>query len=95
MKQIILTNNTVVPVIPTRDFRTSYTPRIQPRRALNSVWRFKPDDRVFVRGWSAYGIILDRVAGLAWPHYRIMDAEGDVFQVSQLHLSTKPLEPAA
>lgn len=95
MNHIILSNNAVVPVIPTRDFRSSYSPRHQPRRPLNSVWRFQPDDRVFVRGWSSYGIILDRVVGLAWPHYRIMDAEGDVIQVSQLYLSTKPLEPAA
>jgi hypothetical protein len=95
MNSIILTNSSVAPVIPVSNFHTAYLPRIKGHRPLSQAWRFQPDDRVYVRGWPSSAVVIRRVAGLAWPHYVVMDGEGDLYRVSQLYISTKPTEVAA
>lgn len=87
MNQIILTNNNVVPVVPTSDHRSTYAPR----GVRAPMWKYQPGDSVYVRDWIGSGLIVDRVPGLAWPHYTVMNSEGHLYRVSQILLSARPI----
>lgn len=87
MNQIILANDTVVPVVPTKNHRSTY----RPRGVRTQVWKYQPGDSVYVRDWIGSGLIVDRVAGLAWPHYTVMNGEGHLYRISQILLSSRPL----
>jgi hypothetical protein len=64
----------------------------------DSRFRFKLGKRVYMRGWPAQPAIVTRhllhisPAGVFWPHYLVTDAAGKEWRVSQLELSSKPVE---
>jgi hypothetical protein len=87
MNLVILTNDRVAPVVPTSEHKSTYAPR----GVRTPMWQFQPGDRVYVRDWIGSGLIMERVSGLAWPHYLIMNGEGHLYRVSQIMLASRPL----
>lgn len=56
-------------------------------------WRFQPGARVYARGWGEeYTFtVIEQLHGCGVPHYRLLDAVGDYWRMSQLELGTKPI----
>ena len=66
--------------------------------SLRDPWRFRPNDKVYVRGWSQdYAVTIEAPAefgnGLRVmvPHYHCRDHLGGTWLLSQLHLSGSPI----
>jgi hypothetical protein len=57
-------------------------------------WRFMPGDHAFVRGWYPQHqvVVLCQLEAYAWPHYLVADADGAEWRISQLELSSRPLD---
>lgn len=58
-------------------------------------WRFMPGKQAYVRGWDQDQtvLVLCQLESHAWPHYMVVDARGDEWRISQLDLSSRPIEP--
>jgi hypothetical protein len=56
-------------------------------------WRFQPGAKVYARNWSEEQplTVIEQLHGCGVPHYRLLDAIGDYWRMSQLELSTKPI----
>jgi hypothetical protein len=58
-------------------------------------WRFKPGDRAYVRNWPPdQGVIITLRASHDFPyfpHYFAVDDKGKEWLISQLELSSKPI----
>lgn len=88
MNLIALPNNRVARVVSTADHRSTYSRR----NVYFPVWKFNPGDHLYARDLLGSVVVVERVAGLAWPHYTVMNDEGQTFGVSQLLLSTTDWE---
>jgi hypothetical protein len=57
-------------------------------------WRFMPGDSVFIRGWGPLqsAVVLCQLEAYAWPHYLVADEDGNEWRISQLELSSRPLD---
>jgi hypothetical protein len=61
-------------------------------------FRFKLGKRAYVRGWTAEPVVITRrllhlsVPGAFCPHYLVTDAAGKEWRISQMELSSKPVE---
>lgn len=66
--------------------------KLQERR--EQPFRFNPGQFVFVYGWNQdFSVkVLQRVKGFMWPVYEIEEMNGDRWNVSQLLLSSKPIQ---
>jgi hypothetical protein len=55
-------------------------------------WRFKPSDRVYVRGWHPERTveILDVAPGV-FPTYLCLDELGATWRIAQIELSSRPI----
>jgi hypothetical protein len=64
-------------------------------RLLNQQpWRFKPGDRVYVRGWHPERVVtISHRAIAAMPTYFCYDELGSVWRIAQLELSRRPIFP--
>lgn len=56
-------------------------------------WRFKPGQKVYVRGWpqDQPALILCQLMSYTFPHYFVADSEGAEWRIAQLELSSKPI----
>lgn len=62
---------------------------LNPLPIVGKAWQFSQGDRVRIRhtpDWAT-AVVLDRVPGLSFPHYEVLDDEGYVVRVAQLELS--------
>lgn len=61
---------------------------LDPVPLISKCWRFHPGDKVRLRGKAddSSAVVLDRLPGLPFPHYEVMDDEGYVVRVAQLEL---------
>lgn len=57
-------------------------------------WRFHAGSTVYVRGWpvDATGLVVEQLRdGLAFPHYLVVDPDGQAWDIAQLRLSHSPI----
>lgn len=56
--------------------------------------RFSPGDHVFVRGWpqNQTGVVTAAVLNRAFPHWYLVDEDGQEWLISQLELSSRPID---
>lgn len=64
------------------------------RRLNEQPWRFKPDDRVYVRGWHPERVVTisHRALGV-FPAYFCIDDLGATWRIAQIELSRRPIFP--
>jgi hypothetical protein len=62
---------------------------LNPVPLIHKCWQFHPGDKVRLRGKAddSSAVVLDRLPGLPFPHYEVMDDEGYVVRVAQLELT--------
>jgi hypothetical protein len=67
----------------------------KPRELAAQPWRFIPGDLAYVRGWrqdlTGQVQIIGQIAGGALPHYEAIDNAGTTWRISQLELSSRPI----
>ena len=58
-----------------------------------SLFQFVPGDHVYVRGWSQDQtvIVTMTLQHCGFPHYLVVDDDGDEWQIAQIELSWKPI----
>ena len=85
----------VAPVIKPGQKTYKMSPNRNGVRVDREVWRFYPGMPCYVKGWpiQEYKIIA-KAEGFSWPTYVVQFQDGMLFNVSQLYLSKRPIEPA-
>jgi GH18 family chitinase len=85
----------VAPVIPTSQKTYKMSPNSRGVRAERDLWRFNVGMPCYVRGWPQHeATITGKVEGCSWPTYLVQNfATGATYQISQLYLSKRPIDP--
>lgn len=62
-------------------------------KKTDAVFCFAPGARVYVRNWSGEQSVVVTALALhrGWPHYFVVDSNGDEWQIAQIELSSKPI----
>ena len=94
MHATVLPSNYVVPIVSTSWSTYNLTPNNRGMQRTAALWKFNLGQKVYVRNWPLKDVlyIKNRVEGQTWPRYICQNPAGDCFMLSQLYLSSKPIE---
>ena len=98
MSLVVLTaqcSGMVAPVIPTGQKTYKMSPNSRGVRAERDLWSFNVGMPCYVRGWPQHeATITGKVENCSWPTYLVQNfATGATYQISQLYLSKRPIDP--
>jgi len=83
----------VAPVIHPNQKTYKMSPNRRGVREDRELWRFYPGMPCYVKGWvQTECVIISKATDCSWPTYKIETADGQLFFVSQLYLSRRPIE---
>lgn len=60
-------------------------------------WRFHAGSIVYVRDWpaDATGLVIEQLRDdLPFPHYLVVDPDGQAWDIAQLRMSSRPITPS-
>lgn len=93
MEKIILKSNFIVPTISHKQEHYQLSPNRDGIRRKVKLWKFKPGDLVYVRGFGNESTlyVIEKTIGQTWPMYTCQDSNRKKWCIAQICMSSSPI----